>query len=209
MTGSKTQRTKHPLNCSTSLSIFHLFPTSQNNKNKDIRTKCKVWSFAIHIKRYISITKTAAHSETFNVKNTLSALLKLIKFDIKRSNLVCLSQILAMNFRLLTTRGHSLTTLTLALHYCCHSPSDCISHQPLHWQHTQLIPLITLTPEYYHTLTLFISLGLSLPDAEYCSAYSTPIVLAALPSHSVFFCLVPVFFCIYNSPSFSCDTEPS
>ncbi len=37
----------------------------------------------IHIKRYISITKTAAHSETFNVKNTLSALLKLIKFDIK------------------------------------------------------------------------------------------------------------------------------
>ncbi len=32
----------------------------------------------------------------------------------------------------LTTRGHPLTTLSLAPHYCCTSPTDCISHPPLH-----------------------------------------------------------------------------
>ncbi len=36
------------------------------------------------------------------------------------------SRILAMIFRSLTTRGHSLTTLTLALHYCCTSCCDVV-----------------------------------------------------------------------------------
>ncbi len=43
-----------------------------------------------------------------------------------------MSRILSMQFRSLTTRGHSFTTLTLTPHYCCHSPSNCISHHPLH-----------------------------------------------------------------------------
>ncbi len=40
-----------------------------------------------------------------------------------------LSRIRFVILRPLTTRGHSLTTLTLAPHYCCMSPMDCISHQ--------------------------------------------------------------------------------
>ncbi len=43
-----------------------------------------------------------------------------------------MSRILSMQFRSLTTRGHLFTTLTLTPHYCCHSPSNCISHHPLH-----------------------------------------------------------------------------
>ncbi len=64
-----------------------------------------------------------------------------------------MSRILSMHFRSLATRGHPLTTLTLALHKLLHITLDCISHHPLHWRHTQLIPLITLTPENYHTLS--------------------------------------------------------
>ncbi len=37
-----------------------------------------------------------------------------------------LSRIRFMGFLLLTTRGHSLTTWTLALHYCCTSPQTTI-----------------------------------------------------------------------------------
>ncbi len=36
----------------------------------------------------------------------------------------------------LTTRGHPLTTWTLAQHSLLHSTSDYNSHHPLHWRHT-------------------------------------------------------------------------
>ncbi len=49
-----------------------------------------------------------------------------------RSLGVAMSRILAMNFHPIATRGHLCTTLTLTPHYCCHSPSNCISHHPLH-----------------------------------------------------------------------------
>ncbi len=41
-----------------------------------------------------------------------------------------------MILRPLTTRGHPLTTWTLALHSRLHSTSDYNSHHPLHWRHT-------------------------------------------------------------------------
>ncbi len=45
---------------------------------------------------------------------------------------MALSRIRSMNFRSLTTRGHSLTTLTLALHSLLHFTTDYNSHHPLH-----------------------------------------------------------------------------
>ncbi len=67
-----------------------------------------------------------------------------------------LSRIRFMGFLLLTTRGHPLTTWTLALHYCCTSPQTTIptihctddTHSWLHWRHTQLIALTTHTADY-------------------------------------------------------------
>ncbi len=41
-----------------------------------------------------------------------------------------------MILRPLTTRGHPLTTWTLALYSLLHSTSDYNSHHPLHWRHT-------------------------------------------------------------------------
>ncbi len=43
-----------------------------------------------------------------------------------------MSRILSMHFCSLATRGHPLTTLTLALHKLLHITLDCISHHPLH-----------------------------------------------------------------------------
>ncbi len=43
-----------------------------------------------------------------------------------------------MILRPLTTRGHPLTTWTLALHSLLHSTSDYNSHHLLHWRHSWL-----------------------------------------------------------------------
>ncbi len=88
-----------------------------------------------------------------------------------------LSRILSMQFRSLTTRGHSFTTLTLTPHYCCHSPSNCISHHPLHWHscsHWSRSHLRTLTQSLSPNHTRFISLGLplSLGRVLYCVYHS-------------------------------------
>ncbi len=62
------------------------------------------------------------------------------------------------NFRLCA--GHSLTTWTLALHYCCTSPTDYNSHHPLHWRHTHTqLMLWTHTPHKPWTSSVI---------AEYC-----------------------------------------
>ncbi len=53
--------------------------------------------------------------------------------------LKCLTDSVTIRFmilRPLTTRGHPLTTWTLALHSLLHSTSDYNSHHPLHWRHT-------------------------------------------------------------------------
>ncbi len=50
--------------------------------------------------------------------------------------LKCLTDSVTIRFmilRPLTTRGHPLTTWTLALHSLLHSTSDYNSHHPLHW----------------------------------------------------------------------------
>ncbi len=67
-----------------------------------------------------------------------------------------MSRILSMHFRSLATRGHPLTTLTLdrttqtvAHHLKIQFPSSIALTT-----HTQLITLITLTPENYHTITI-------------------------------------------------------
>ncbi len=66
----------------------------------------------------------------FRLRST--ALLDYIGASGSRSLGGAMSRILSMHCRSLTTRGHSFTTLTLTPHYCCHSPSNCISHHPLH-----------------------------------------------------------------------------
>ncbi len=53
-----------------------------------------------------------------------------------RSAPVVVVTIRFMILRPLTTRGHPLTTWTLALHSLLHSTSDYNSHHPLHWRHT-------------------------------------------------------------------------
>ncbi len=56
VTGSKTWRAKHPQNCSTSMSIFHVSQPQifrsplKRIKQRYFWTKCKFWPFAIHIK---------------------------------------------------------------------------------------------------------------------------------------------------------------
>ncbi len=72
-----------------------------------------------------------------------------------------------MHFRSFTTRGHSLTTLTLALHKLLHTISKYNSHHPLaltshswlHWSHSHLR---TITQSLSPNHTRFINLGLPL-----------------------------------------------
>ncbi len=106
-----------------------------------------------------------------------------------------LSQIWSMNFHSLTTRGHPLTTWTLALHYCCTSPSDYNSHHPLHWRHTAVTNLTLLwLHSWSHNHTRFISLGLLLCHCRVLySVYNlVVIVLPCLVCFLVFWFL-PVF----------------
>ncbi len=69
------------------------------------------------------------------------------------ASICTLSRILAMNFCLLTTRGHSLTTLTLALHYTT-STSHWTAFPIIHCTNdTQLISLITQSHTLYKPWT--------------------------------------------------------
>ncbi len=77
------------------------------------------------------------------------------------------SRILSMHFRSFTTRGHSLTTLTLALHELLHTISKYNSHHPLaltshSWLHWSRSHLRTITQSLSPNHTRFISLGLPL-----------------------------------------------
>ncbi len=113
----------------------------------------------------------------------------------------CLSRIRIVVFRSLTTRGHLLTTWTLALHTVAHQLRLQFPSSIALTTHTQLIALITqlspitrsLKSYYTHyirpTQILFRSLSIVL-------AFSTVLVLAALPSHSV---KSLVLFCVYLS----------
>ncbi len=65
----------------------------------------------------------------FRLRST--ALLDYIGVSGSRSLGGAMSRILSMHFRSFTTRGHSLTTLTLALHKLLHTISKYNSHHPL------------------------------------------------------------------------------
>ncbi len=100
-----------------------------------------------------------------------------------------MSRILSMHFRSFTTRGHSLTTLTLALHELLHTITKYNSHHPLaltshSWLHWSRSHLRTLTQSLSPNHTRFISLGLPLA-------------------------LCRVLYCVYHSHSDSYLMEPS
>ncbi len=102
---------------------------------------------------------------------------------------IFMSRILSMHFRSFTTRGHSLTTLTLALHELLHTITKYNSHHPLaltshSWLHWSRSHLRTLTQSLSPNHTRFISLGLPLA-------------------------LCRVLYCVYHSHSDSYLTEPS
>ncbi len=78
-----------------------------------------------------------------------------------------------MHFRSFTTRGHSLITLTLALHELLITQS----HSWLHWSRSHLR---TLTQSLSPNHTRFISLGLPLALCRYCIAFITLIAIATL-----------------------------
>ncbi len=110
---------------------------------------------------------------------------------LKNTNLVImgLSRILSLHFRSFTTRGHSLTTLTLALHELLHTVTKYNSHHPLalmshSWLHWSRSHLRTLTQSLSPNHTRFISLGLPLA-------------------------LCRVLYCVYRSHSDSYLTKPS
>ncbi len=110
------------------------------------------------------------------------------------------SRILSMHFRSFTTRGHSLTTLTLALHELLHTISKYNSHHPLaltshSWLHWSRSHLRTITQSLSPNHTRFINLGLPLAPAEVLYAHIATLADSYLtePSqyHSLALLVVP------------------
>ncbi len=100
-----------------------------------------------------------------------------------------------------------LTTLSLAPHYSCTSPTDCISHPPLHLSHSCHQSLICTNYTAALRQACFISLGLHLSHCEVL--FSTVWHFRAV-TPSVFPCLLPGLFlrlwpfaaCLLTLPTF-------
>ncbi len=114
-----------------------------------------------------------------------TALLVCIGASGSRSLEGAMSRILSMHFRSLTTRGHPLTTWTLALHYCCTSPRTTV-------------PIIHCTDDTHtHTHTADCT--------DYTAdSHHTPYLSHGFPQSDR-----RVLYSVYHSPSDSYSTEPT
>ncbi len=106
---------------------------------------------------------------------------------------LAVSWTLSMHFRLLTTRCRLLFTLTLTPHRLLHVTLDYSSHDPLHWLHTHSWRHWLHIHSWIHSDTLYKPWTSSFRSPSIVLAFSTLLVFAALPSHSVF--LFSLLYC--------------